>query len=359
MHADPTPQGTIPVREGEALDTRRVLEYLRSQIPDLPSGELQVRQFPTGASNLTYWIRVGEWEAVLRRPPVGPVPPKAHDMEREGRLLQRLHAVYPLAPNPFLICSDPAVLGVPFHVMEYRRGVVMDSRFPPEIQPTPESCRVIAERVVDTLVTLHDVDYRKAGLEDLGKPEGFLGRQVAGWIGRYEKAQTDEIPEASPLMEWLRHSVPESPAPTVIHNDFKLNNLLFDPTRLEVAAVLDWEMATIGDPLFDLAIFLSYWVDPSDPESVRRILPNVSGAGPFPTRAEMAEMYAIRSGRDLRGIDWYQTFAYFKLAVILQQIYARWVRGQTRDPRFEGFGASVRALIEHAHSRTGLPPARA
>jgi aminoglycoside phosphotransferase (APT) family kinase protein len=348
------PEGTIAVREGEQLDTRRVLKYLRANLPDLPPGELEVRQFPTGASNLTYWMRLGDWEAVLRRPPLGPVPPRAHDMEREGRLLRLLHSAYPLAPLPYLVCADTEVIGVPFHVMEYRRGVVIDSRFPPEIEPTPETCGRLAERVVETLADLHRVDYRAAGLGELGRPEGFLERQVAGWIGRYEKARTDEIPEAAPLVEWLRSTVPPSPAPAVIHNDFKLNNLLFDPASHEVTAVLDWEMATVGDPIFDLAIFLGYWVDPEDPPELRAILPNVSVHPSFPRRADLVEMYAARVGTGIANLDWHLTFAYFKLAVILQQIYARWVRGQTRDPRFARFGESVRALIVHAHGRVGI-----
>ena len=342
---------TIPVREGEDFDHARLLAYLREHVPGIPEGELEVRQFPTGASNLTYLLRVGEWEAVLRRPPLGPVPPKAHDMEREGELLRRLHRVFPLAPEPYLVCTDPGVLGAAFHVMEHRRGVVIDTHFPGGIEPTPEACGAVAEGVVGTLVELHRVDYRPAGLEELGRPEGFLRRQVEGWIGRYEKARTDEVPGADALMAWLRGSVPESPPATVIHNDYKLNNLLFDPESLEVTAVLDWEMATIGDPLLDLAVSLSYWVDPDDPPALRAMLPSVTTLPGFPGRGEMAAMYARRSGRDLSGLPWYLTFAYFKLAVIIQQIYARWVRGQTRDERFAPFGGAVRTLVAHAHAR--------
>lgn len=341
---------TIPVREGEAFDTERVLRYLREHIPGIPAGTLEVRQFPTGASNLTYLLRVDAWEAVLRRPPLGPVPPKAHDMEREGRLLQRLNAVYPLAPRPLHICTDADVIGAPFTVMEYRPGVVVDARMPHGVEPTPETCRAIAGAVVDTLVELHRVDYRAAGLQDVGRPEGFMQRQVEGWIGRYEKARTDDIPQLEPLLARIRAHVPENPEATVIHNDFKLNNLLFDPADLgRVTAVVDWEMATIGDPLFDVAIFLSYWIDANDPPAMRALVPSVSTLSQFPSRDEMRALYAQKSGRDLSGLDWYLTFSYFKLAVILQQIYARWVRGQTKDPRFGGFGVAVRTLIEHAH----------
>jgi aminoglycoside phosphotransferase (APT) family kinase protein len=351
--APPPPSGTIEVRDGEAFDIARAEEYLRGVIPSLHEGPMEVRQFPTGASNLTYWIRLGNWEAVLRRPPLGPVPPRAHDMEREGNLLSRLHVVFPLAPAPFAVCSDPSILGTPFHVMEYRRGVVIDSKFPPEVDATPASCREIGIATVETLADLHLVDWRAAGLEAVGRPDGFLGRQVDGWIGRYEKARTDEIAGAEPLMARLRRNVPASPGPTVIHNDYKLNNLLFDPQRRRVSAVLDWEMATIGDPLLDLAVFLGYWIDPDDPEELKAILPTVTAREGFPRRAEMVEIYAKHTGREPVGLEWYLTFAYFKLAVILQQIYARWVRGQTRDERFARFGERVRTLVEHAYMRTG------
>lgn len=346
-------EDTIPVREGEALDRERVLEHLRARIDGLPDGELEVRQFPAGASNLTYLLRIGEWEGVLRRPPLGPVPPKAHDMVREARILERLHPVYPLAPEPYLVCEDREVLGAPFYVMERRRGVVVDAELPAGVEATPALGRRISEMLVDTLVQLHDIDYRAAGLEAFGHPDGFLERQVKGWIERFRAAQTDDIDALEPLTAWLEAGVPESPEPTLIHNDFKLNNLILDPDDLgRVVAVLDWEMTTIGDPLFDLAVWLSYWIDADDPPAFRAMLPTVTTLPGFLGRDGLMERYARASGRDLSAMDWYMTFAYFKLAGILQQIYARWVRGQTRDPRFEHMGEMVRRLIVHAHALT-------
>lgn len=345
---------TIRTREGEELDLALVEAYLREHLGDLPDGALEVRQFPSGASNLTYLLRIGDWEAVLRRPPFGPVPPKAHDMVREARILERLHPVFPLAPEPYAICENPEVIGAPFYVMERRRGVVLNDRFPDSVEPTPEPGRRISEGTVDTLVRLHAVDAEAAGLGDLGRPENFLERQVEGWIGRYGKARTDDIAEVEPLTRWLAAHVPDSPAPTIIHNDYKLNNLLLDPADLgRPTAVLDWEMTTIGDPLFDLGVSLSYWVEAGDPEELRAVLPTVTWQPGFLSRAEFMQRYAEQSGRDLSAMDWYLTFAYFKLAVILQQIYARWVNGQTQDPRFGGFGERVRQLIAHAHGRTG------
>jgi aminoglycoside phosphotransferase (APT) family kinase protein len=347
---------TIDVREGEDFDVRTVERYLRERIEDLPEGELEVRQFPSGASNLTYLLKIGGWEGVLRRPPLGPVPPKAHDMGRESGVLSKLNAVYPLTPRPYFFCEDESVIGAPFYVMERRKGVVLDDSFPEGVEPDEGLCRGVSRTVVDTLAELHAVDLRGSGLADLGKPEGFVERQTQGWISRYEKAKTDEIEEVGPLTDWLARNVPESPEPTVIHNDYKLNNLVLDPGDLtQVRAVLDWEMATVGDPLFDLAVSLSYWVEPGDSEDLKAVMPTVTTTPGFMTRGELIERYAEVSGRDLSEMHWYVVFGYFKLAGILQQIYARWKNGQTRDERFVTFGDRVRTLILHAESlsRTG------
>nr|MDP9485499.1 phosphotransferase family protein [Actinomycetota bacterium] len=229
---------TIMVREDEDFDRGKVEAYMRERIEDLPEGDLEVRQFPSGASNLTYLVRIGDWEGVLRRPPLGPVPPKAHDMGRESRILQKLHPVFPLAPKPYFFCEDESLIGAPFYVMERRKGIVIDASVPGTINPSPELCRGISETVVETLVRLHTVDWEGAGLGDLGRPEGFLPRQVKGWIGRYEKAKTGEIEGVAALTEWLSANVPESPEPTIVHNDYKLNNLILDPDDpTEVRAV--------------------------------------------------------------------------------------------------------------------------
>jgi aminoglycoside phosphotransferase (APT) family kinase protein len=345
---------TVPVREGEALDGEKLIRFLREHIDELADAPVEVRQYPTGASNLTYLIRIGEWEAVLRRPPLGPLPPKAHDMEREATILQKIHPVFPLAPKPYAICRDTSVLGAVFYVMERRQGVVIDGTFPPGVHPTPDLCRRISEAAVDTLVKLHDIDWREAGLASIGRPAGFLERQVNGWIARYDKAKTDDDPEAEPLIRWLSDNVPESSELTVIHNDYKLNNMLWNPKDVaEPVAVLDWEMTTIGDPLFDLAAALSYWARPEDPEELIHVLPNVTTYSGFFSREEYLERYAQKSGRDLSLMHFYMTFAYFKLAVILQQIYARWRRGQTKDERFSSFGERVRHLLRHADALAG------
>ena len=340
---------TIAIRTGESFDLPAIEQYLREHIEGLGEGTLQVRQFPSGASNLTYLLQVGTWEGVLRRPPFGPVPPKAHDMERESGLLEKVHPVFSLAPKPYVFCNDLSIMGVPFYVMERKRGVVLNDTFPPGVTPSEEIGRGISLTTVNTLVHIHSIDWQAAGLGVLGHPEGFLERQVKGWIERYARAKTDDIAQVEPLTQWLVAHTPSSPAPSLIHNDFKLNNMLFSLKDVtQATAVLDWEMATIGDPLFDLAVSLCYWVQPDDPEDMKAVLSTVTTMPGFLTRAQFIEAYAQKSGRDISSMQFYMAFSYFKLAVILQQIYARWKRGQTQDARFEVFGKRVHILVLHA-----------
>jgi aminoglycoside phosphotransferase (APT) family kinase protein len=230
---------------------------------------------------------------------------------------------------------------------------VLDETFPDGVRPDGELCRGISRTVVDTLVRLHAVDVDEAGLGELGRPEGFLQRQTEAWISRYDKARTEDIGEVGPLTDWLSRGVPQSPPPTVIHNDYKLNNLVLDPEDLtRVRAVLDWEMATVGDPLFDLAVSLTYWIEPDDPDELKAVMPTVTATPGFMTRRDLVDRYEKGSGRDLSDMHWYLVFGYFKLAAILQQIFARWKNGQTEDERFADFGERVRTLILHADDLT-------
>src|ERR1700730_3328889 len=345
---------TIAIRKGEDFDIPRVEQYLRQAIAGIGEGTLEVRQFPSGASNLTYLLQIGDWEGVLRRPPFGPVPPKAHDMERESGLLRKISPVFPLAPMPYFFCNDLSILGVPFYVMERRKGVVVNDSFPHGVTPAQELCGQISQTVVETLAQIHAINWQAAGLSEFGHPDGFLSRQVKGWIERYFRAQTDDIPQVEPLTRWLAEHVPQSPAPTLIHNDFKLNNMILDSNDLtRPVAVLDWEMATVGDPLFDLAVSLTYWVTSEDSEELQTVLPAVTMLPGFIGRAEFMEIYAQKSGRDLSSMHFYMTFAYSKLAVIIQQIYARWKKGQTQDERFAIFGNRVRDVIVYAARLAG------
>lgn len=337
---------TIPVRADERFDAQGVANFLRAAGIDV--GELEVEQFPAGQSNLTYLLRSGVWEAVLRRPPLGPVAPRAHDMPREFHILQRLHPRFPLAPQAYVLCEDASLIGAPFYVMERRHGLVLDQYFPPGWQPDPALHRSIAESLVHVLVELHAVDWRAAGLGEIGRPEGYMRRQVDGWTERYLRSRTSDVDGVDALSAWLRDRLPESPPATVIHNDYKLNNVLLeaeDPRR--PTAVLDWEMATVGDPLSDLASLLVYWTEPEDAE-IMGGLRSVTADGGFPSRDEIVEMYARWSGRDVSGLGWYRAFACFKVAVICQQIYYRWFKGQTHDERFGGLGEVASSLIGKA-----------
>ena len=341
---------TIPVRTGEELDYPALEDFLRNHIEDLALGKLEVRQFGTGHSNLTYTLQIEGWEAVLRRPPLGPVAPKAHDMEREYKILSALHPIFKTAPKPFVFSDDESIIGSPFFVMERRHGVVLDTDFPEGIEPTKDLGRKISEKMVDTLVELHALDYTKTSLADIAKPEGFMQRQVEGWIGRYERAQTDDIKGVEQLKEWMPANVPVSQAPAIIHYDFKLNNALFSEGFSNMTGLFDWEMTTVGDPLADLGVAMSYWIQADDPD----LLKNGLGKAPvtvldgFYSREEFIASYGEKSGRDVSDMNFYLTFAYFKLAVIIQQIYYRYKKGQTQDPRFSHFDQFVKSLMEHA-----------
>ncbi|WP_298832240.1 phosphotransferase family protein [uncultured Planococcus sp.] len=341
---------TIPVRTGEELDYPALEDFLRHHIEDLPAGELKVRQFSSGHSNLTYALQIGGWEAVLRRPPLGPVAPKAHDMEREFKILSALHPVFNTAPKPFVFSDDESIIGSPFFVMERRHGIVLDTAFPEGIEATKDLGKKISEKMVDTLVKLHALDYTKTPLVDLAKPEGFMQRQVEGWIGRYERAQTDDIEGVEQLKEWMLTNIPLSQEPVIIHYDFKLNNALFSEDFSEMTGLFDWEMTTVGDPLADLGAAMSYWIQADDPDLLKHGLGKapVTVLDGFYNREEFIASYGKKSGRDISDMNFYLTFAYFKLAVIIQQIYYRYKKGQTQDSRFSHFDQFVKSLMQHA-----------
>lgn len=341
---DPRIDRPAAVRAGEELDLERLSRYLVENLPE--AGEphtgdegLEVLQFPSGFSNLTYLLRFGGRELVLRRPPFGSRVKSAHDMGREYRILSRLGPVFPKVPEPLLYCDDEEVLGAAFYVMEWVRGEILRPRMDAAEAPDPQRMAAIAQTFLDTLVELHGVDFEAAGLGDLGRPHGYVERQVEGWIGRYRKARTDEVPEMEAAARWLAANRPgasprESEA-RLIHNDFKYDNLVLDPRNgVEVVAVLDWEMATLGDPLMDLGTSLGYWVDPDDPPELRALQLSPTTFEGNPARAEIAARYGEASGRDLGDLVFYYVYGLFKIAVIVQQIYYRYRKGHTSDPRF-------------------------
>ncbi|MBI3851185.1 MAG: phosphotransferase family protein [Verrucomicrobia bacterium] len=334
------PQKTRP---GEELDASKLETYLQHTLPEL-SGDMEITQFPKGYSNLTYLLRVGEQELVLRRPPFGAKIKTAHDMGREYRILSHLIAVYPKVPRPLAYCEDESVLGAPFYIMERVKGIILRAKPPEGLELTPALMRQISEHFIDNLAQIHGVDYVAAGLGDLGKPEGYVTRQVEGWIKRYLNARTDDIPEMQRIASWLVEHKPAEAGGCLIHNDYKYDNLVLNPQDVsQIKAVLDWEMATIGDPLMDLGSTLGYWVDPDDPEDWQK---QSFGMTTWPgnlNREQLLERYVHKSGRTVSNAVFYYAYALFKIAVIVQQIYARYKQGLTKDARFASLINLVRS----------------
>src|SRR6185503_17503372 len=319
---------SVAIRAGEQLPHEALLAYLRKHIPDL-DGALSVEQFPSGFSNLTYLLRLGDRELVLRRPPIGAKIKTAHDMGREYRILAHLHPVYSKVPRPLLFCDDESVLGAPFYVMERVKGVILRAQPPRGLDLSVETMRRLSEVFVDNLVEIHSFDYEAAGLGDLGSPQGYVSRQVSGWTKRYYNARTDDVPEIEQLATWLQENLPaDSARGSLIHNDYKYDNLVLAPDDLtRVVAVLDWEMATVGDPLMDLGTSLGYWVESTDPEEWQQygfVLTKLPGNF---TRTELVDYYARRSGREIGDPVFYYAYALLKIAGIVQQIYARYQKG--------------------------------
>jgi aminoglycoside phosphotransferase (APT) family kinase protein len=355
LSTSPVRGDTRPVRPTEQLNWDALASYLRLQLPDHAitgldlSREMEVTQFPGGHSNLTYLIRFGGAELVIRRPPLGPVAPTAHDMAREYRWLAAMHPVFPLAPRPYLLCDDPNVIGSVFYVMERRRGIVVRHDEPLGLANRPEERRKVSEALIDTMADLHAIDVTGEPLANLGKPAGFVARQIRGWTERWQRSKTSELAEMDALAAWLAERIPPDPAePAVVHGDFKLDNILLDPLEMgHVVAVFDWEMSALGDPLVDLGILLAYW-SPTAPPEQRDALTIVTDRPGYLTRAELIDRYAARSGRDVSAIRFYETFALFKIAVVIQQIFYRYKQGQTDDARFANFGDRVTYLARAA-----------
>ncbi len=348
MHSD-----TNPVRSGEELNLASLAEWLRGKLAGAERG-ITVEQFASGHSNLTYLLRVDGGEYVLRRGPLGPVAPKAHDMAREFRVLQRLHPHFREAPNVFYLCEDLSVLGAVFFLMERRHGYILRDEVPVRLVELPHYPQRVSEAFVDGLIRLHAIDVSQTGLIALGKPEGFLERQVQGWADRWSRAKTDDMAKMDTVIRWLADHLPVSPGPTMVHNDYKLDNVMLAAEPVDrIEAVLDWEMATVGDPLADLGLTLCYWAWANAPQTRGYGGPALTSQPGWYTRDQFVQRYAARTGRDLSQIGYYEVLGMFKLAVILQQIYYRFRRGQTQDARFQHFGEQVRGLVELAHSLTG------
>lgn len=338
------PSDTIAVRPGEELNVAALSEYLRGKVEGAEHG-ITVEQFPCGHSNLTYLLRLGKQEYVLRRAPLGSVAPKAHDMAREYRVLHAVHPYFPEAPRVLLLCEEAAVIGRVFFLMERRRGIILRDHIPPDVAMTPDYPRRVSEALIDCLVRLHAIDVSEKGLAALGKPEGFLERQVKGWADRWNRARTEDVDAIDGVIRWLMDRIPPSPPPTLAHNDYKLDNVMLRGGAVDqVEALLDWEMTTVGDPLADLGLTLCYWTWASAPELGTQALPAITTQPGWYTRDQFIQRYGEQTGRDLSNIGYYEVLGIFKLIVILQQIYFRFHRGQTQDVRFKDFGERVEKL---------------
>ncbi len=342
----------IEVRPDERFDVEAVATWMATQ-EGLPPGTPLVTQFGGGKANLTYLLTFPDGsELVMRRPPLGPVAPGAHDMSREYRVLSRLWKAFDKAPRAVAFCDDESVIGAPFFLMERRPGVVVRQKIPPRFGGgrDPEANRKLSEVVIDTLAELHAVDPDACDLGDLGHPQGFLHRQVVGWIARWERAKHEENPLADELGEWLLAELPQEGEPTLLHNDWRLDNMAVSPDDPGVCtAVYDWDMATRGDPLADVGTLMGSWFDPGEAPEDLGMMPTTAPG--WLSRRAAVERYGEKSGRDLSRIDWYLVFGAWKLAIILQQIYIRWLRGQTQDDRFATLDEGARLLLRLAEER--------
>ncbi|WP_085991193.1 phosphotransferase family protein [Oceanobacillus senegalensis] len=335
-------------QQNNTIDWQKIEAYLRSQIPGLSEEEMIVKKFTEGYSNLTYMVQIGDWEGVLRRPPFGYIPPKAHDMEREYRIIEKVHPVYPLAPKPYIYCEDPTIMDKHFYVMEKKNGVVIDAEIPEEFKGIHDVGSHISEAVIKALVELQNIDIKKSNLSNLGKPEGYVERQVYGWRKRIEKSKTDDLRDIRELERWLIDHIPSNKEVSIVHNDFKLNNMMFkadDPRK--VIGVFDWELSTIGDPLTDLGASLVYWVQEGDPDIGLTSVTDTA-EHTFYSRREFLERYTQVSGRDVSDMNFYLTLGFYKLAGILQQLYYRWKIGEVTDNRFSTLNQGIANLLEMA-----------
>ncbi|MFZ0015349.1 MAG: phosphotransferase family protein [Acidimicrobiia bacterium] len=342
----------IEVRPDERFDIRRLETWLAT-VPEVPSGRPLVSQFGGGKANLTYLLTFPDGdELVLRRPPLGPVAPGAHDMSREFRVLSRLWQAFDKAPRAIAFCDDHEVIGADFLLMERRDGIVVRGAIPPEFGGgnDPEATRKLSEVVVDTLAEFHTVDPGVCGLDDLGHPEGFLRRQVEGWSGRWDRAKHEENALADELATWLGEHIPPDGTPSLLHNDWRLDNMAVSPDDPGVCvAVYDWDMATRGDPLADLGTLMGSWFDPGEAPGELSMMPTQSRG--WLSRGDAVARYAAAAGTESPSIDWYLVFGAWKLAIVLQQIYIRWMRGQTADERFRNLDEGARHLFRLAADR--------
>ena len=343
----------VDIREGEELDIAAVDRFMKQAIPDL-EGAPAIKQYPGGASNLTYQVDYGDRSYVLRRPPFGHIAKSAHDMLREAKVMRALKPEFPYVPNIVAICDDHDILGCDFYIMERLKGIILRQDFPKDFELSEADTRKLCLNVIDKLVDLHNVDAKATGLDKLGKGAGYVQRQIGGWSDRFRKAKTDDVGDFEAVMGWLNDKMPDDVAQVVIHNDYRFDNVVLNQDNpFEVIGVLDWEMATIGDPLLDLAWILMTWPDPEEDRSAGYV--DFTG---MPSRAQLLERYALRSGLPVDAMDYYIVLARFKMACVLEAGYARYVSGGADNPKMAMFGDVVLDMAAKARDlaqRSKLP----
>ena len=346
----PDQDDTISVRKDEQFDENKLHEFLRDKLNGAQLS-LKVRQFGGGAANLTYLIQFGtdDHEYVLRRPPLGPLAKSSHDMGREYKVLSVLYKLFPYAPQAYLYCEDSSIIGAPFFVMERKKGFVIRTKFPEHYNQIPHVARKISEALIDRLAEFHAIDYHALKLDDLGHPEGFIERQIEGWHRRWQNAKVENLEEMEQIYKWLKENIPTMQRYTLVHNDYKLDNVMLDyndPSK--IVAIFDWDMCTLGNPLSDLGSLLAWWSDPDDPPELREISFMPQGNFDFLTRKELVKRYEQTSGYPVTDIDFYHILGIFRIVVIAAQIYIRYVRKQTQDKRFAALGLMVPKLAHNA-----------
>ncbi len=345
-------QELIEIRQDEQLNLKKLSTYLKDTL-NMEFKNIKTLQFSGGHANLTYLLKLDKTEYVLRRPPLGPIAPSSHDMFREHKVQSKINTMFSLAPKSLFFCADESVIGSKFHIIERRNGFVIRKKMEPFIIQSRENIRKLCFRTIDMLVDLHQVKPELVGLGNLGRPEGFVKRQLDGWEVRWKKSTDNKILKSKfdKLINFLRSNLPEPQATTILHNDFKLDNIMWSKfEEITPVALFDWDMCTRGDPLMDVGHMLNYWIDENDDEECKNITSMPTDKIYYPTRGEIVNYYSKKTGFNVENINWYYAFGAFKLAVILQQIFYRYQQGQTQDERFSNFGKRIDALINRANN---------
>lgn len=345
---------TIDVRRDETFDYDKLAKYLQGKLPGTDNIEkLQVKQFGGGVANLTYLIKYDDFEYVLRRPPLGKITKSSHDMGREHNVLSVLYKSFSKVPQSYLYCDDTSIIGAPFFIMERKQGIVIRKKFPSQYHDQQDAAREMSEALIDALVDLHQVDYKDLGLSKLGKPEGFISRQVEGWYKRWNGAKIEDNQLMDATYQWLRENIPQVSRFSLLHNDYKLDNMMFNPEDpSDIVSIFDWDMCTLGDSFSDLGALLAYWTEITDPIHFKAIAMMPTGDHGFLTREELVKRYEEKSGLKIKNINFYHALGLFRLVVIVAQIYIRFVHKQTEDTRFEELGKLIPLIIRAAHDIT-------